>query len=52
MNVNEPTTVFTQWGLALDEIEQLGQRLGCFYDRFRAYLRTQTRDTSDSVWAM
>ena len=47
MNANESTTVFTQWGLPLDEIEQLGQRLGCFYDRFSASLRTKTRDTSD-----
>jgi hypothetical protein len=47
MNTNESTTDFTQWGLPLDEIEQLGQRLSCFYDRFSASLRTKTRDTSD-----
>jgi SRSO17 transposase len=47
MNANEWTTVFTQWGLPLGEIERLGQRLDCFYDRFRACFGTQTRDNSD-----
>ena len=47
MKSNEPTTKFIQWGLPLDEIEQLAQRLVCFYGRFRFYLRTKTRDTSE-----
>ena len=33
--------------MPLDEIEQLGQRLTGFYDRFRAPIRTKTRDTSE-----
>jgi SRSO17 transposase len=36
-----------QWGLPLDEIGLLGERLTFFYDRFRACVRTQTRDTSE-----
>ena len=36
-----------RWGLPLDEIEQLGQHLTDFYDRFRSPVRTQTRDTSE-----
>lgn len=47
MRSNELTTALIQWGLSLDEIEQLGQRLVCFYDRFRPYIRTTTRDTSE-----
>jgi len=44
---SELITELAQWGLPLDETSQLGQRLEGFYDRFRAYLRTQTRDTSE-----
>ena len=33
--------------MPLDEINQLGQRLKGFYDRFRSSLRTQTHDTSE-----
>jgi SRSO17 transposase len=36
-----------QWGLPLDEIDQLGQRLTDFYGRFREKVRTRTHDTSD-----
>jgi SRSO17 transposase len=43
---SELITEPAQWGLPLDEIVQLGQRLDGFYDRFRVSLRTQTRDTS------
>lgn len=47
MNTNFETTELTAWGLPLDEIERLGERLSAFYDRFRRHLRTTTRDTSD-----
>jgi SRSO17 transposase len=40
-------TELTQWGLPLDEIAQLGQRLNGFYSRFSSNLRTKTRDTSE-----
>lgn len=40
-------TELNQWGLPLDEIEQLGQRLTDFYDQFRSPIRTTTRDTSE-----
>ncbi len=33
--------------MPLDEIKQLGQRLTDFYARFRAIVRTKTRDTSE-----
>jgi SRSO17 transposase len=41
------TGLARQWGLPLDEIGQLGQRLKRFYDRFRWCIRTKTRDTSE-----
>jgi SRSO17 transposase len=47
MKSYEPTTELIRWGLPLDEIEQLTERLVCFYGRFRPYLRTKTRDTSE-----
>jgi SRSO17 transposase len=47
MKSNESTTEAVRWGLPpLQEIEQMGDRLGSFYDRFRPLLRTKTRDTS------
>lgn len=46
MNSNERSARFERWGLPLDEIDQLGQRLNHFYDRFRSYIRTRTQDTS------
>lgn len=47
MKSNESTTKAVRWGLPpLEEIEQMGDRLGSFYDRFRPLLRTKTRDTS------
>jgi SRSO17 transposase len=47
MKENEPSTEGLQWGLpSLDEIQELGERLQAFYDRFRGCLRTKTRDTS------
>jgi SRSO17 transposase len=48
MNTNQPITELArQWGLPLDEIRQLGQRLKRFYDRFRWCMCTTTRDTSE-----
>lgn len=44
---NEPLTELARWGLPLDEIEQLGQRLRQFYDGYRVHIQTQTRDTSE-----
>ena len=47
MKCDESTTEASRWGLPpLQEIEQLGDRLDGFYDRFRPLLRTQTRDSS------
>lgn len=43
----ESRTELARWGLPLNELEQLGQRLKQFYERFRRYLRTKTRDTSE-----
>jgi len=47
MDCNEPITKFEQWGLPLEEINRLGQHLRCFYDRFCAYIRPKTQDTSE-----
>jgi SRSO17 transposase len=42
-----PIAELVQWGLPLDEIKQLGQRLTGFYDRFCSQIRTRTHDTSE-----
>jgi SRSO17 transposase len=47
MDANEPITRLVQWGLPLDEINQLGQRLRHFYKRFRPYVRPKTQDSSE-----
>jgi len=47
MNENEPTAEHIRWGLPLDEIEQLGQRLRLFFERFGAFLRTKTHDVNE-----
>jgi hypothetical protein len=41
------TELARQWGLPIDEIQRLEQRLKHFYDRFSACMRTKTRDTSE-----
>lgn len=43
----EAKSAIEQWGLSLEEVDQLGERLAQFYDRFRSYTQTQTRDTSE-----
>ena len=43
----EAKTAIEQWGISLEEVEQLGERLTQFYDRFRSYTQTKTRDTSE-----
>lgn len=35
-----------QWGIHLEEVEQLGEQLSYFYERFRSCTQTKTRDTS------
>lgn len=47
MNENEPTTEYSRWGLSLDEIEQLGQRLVLFFARFGPFFRNTTHDVSE-----
>ena len=46
MNTDCETIELAAWGLPLDEIEHLGERLTSFYERFRRHLHTTTRDTS------
>ena len=41
MNANEPTTEYNQWGLPLDEIEQLGQDLFLFFERFGSFFLSE-----------
>lgn len=36
-----------QWGLSVEEINGLGERLGEFYSKYRIHLLTQTDDTSE-----
>lgn len=47
MNSHEKNPEIARWGLPLDEIRQLGQRLSAFYDRYRSHFRSRTRDTSE-----
>lgn len=47
MQNNEPITEVARWGLPLEEIEDLGEHLREFYQEFRSYFQTQTRDTSE-----
>ncbi len=48
MDTNKSTAELArQWGLPIDEIQQLGQRLKHFDDRFRRCMRSKTRDTSE-----
>ena len=47
MNTNGMPIEFIRWGLPLNEIEQLGQRLVRFYGGFCSCLCTKTRDTSE-----
>jgi SRSO17 transposase len=35
-----------QWGISLEEVGCLGERLKRFYERFRGYMETKTRNTS------
>jgi len=43
----EAKTRIEQWGISLEEVDQLGERLIRFYERFRSYLQTKTRNTSE-----
>ncbi len=43
----EARTAIEQWGISLEEVDHLGERLTQFYDRFRSYTQTKTRDTSE-----
>jgi hypothetical protein len=38
---------FAKWGLPLEEIINLAERLSSFYERFSQCFHTQTRDTSE-----
>src|SRR4030042_222095 len=43
----EAKTTIEQWGISLEEVDQLGERLSQYYGRFRGYTQTKTRDTSE-----
>lgn len=43
----EAKTEIEQWGISLEAVGQLGEQLTQFYDRFRSYTQTKTRDTSE-----
>ncbi len=47
METKQGQTEIEQWGLSLEEILGLGERLSDYYDRYRAYMMTQTDDTSE-----
>ena len=47
MDRDEAITEHVQWGLPLDEVNRLGQRLRHFYDRFRSDIRPKTQDSSE-----
>ena len=43
----EVQATIEQWGISLEEVDQLGERLTRFYERFRQHMQTKTRNTSD-----
>ncbi|MBK8900278.1 MAG: transposase [Anaerolineaceae bacterium] len=45
-NEKTKTNLIAQWGLNLDEIEDLPERLTKFHQGYHAWMRTCTRDTS------
>ena len=47
--VKKPTqrNEIADWGIPLEEVPTLGERLSKYYERFRGQLRTRTRDTSE-----
>ena len=47
MNESEPRAEYIRWGLPLDEIEQLGQRLILFFERYGPFFRNKTHDGSE-----
>lgn len=42
----EAKSAIEQWGISLEEVGELGERLKRYYERFRRYLETKTRNTS------
>ena len=42
----EAKTAIEQWGISLEEVDQLGERFARFYERFQKHMHTKTRDTS------
>lgn len=51
-NQSEPSNVFdpTRWGLPIEGVEDIANRLRNFWKRFRDCLTTKTRDTSEYGW--
>jgi len=47
METNEKQTEIEQWGLSVEAILGLRDRLSNYYDRYRLYIWTQTDDTSE-----
>jgi SRSO17 transposase len=47
METKQSQTEMEQWGLSVEEILGLGERLSDYYARYRSYLVTQTDDTSE-----
>lgn len=44
---SETNNQLSRWGLSVEAIAGLGERLVSFYAQYREYVRTKTRDTSD-----
>ena len=47
MQTEQDGTEIERWGLSLEEIMRLQERLSEYYDRYRLYMMTKTGDTSD-----
>jgi SRSO17 transposase len=47
MQTEQDGTEIERWGLSLEEIMGLQERLSEYYDRYRLYMMTKTDDTSD-----
>jgi SRSO17 transposase len=46
MDTTKTNALSERWGLPIEAVEGLGERLAAFHGQYREYMRTQTRDTS------
>jgi SRSO17 transposase len=47
METRDTEELAKRWGLPIEAVEGLGERLRAFHSKYREYMRTKTRDTSE-----